>query len=127
MMENDEKEYKFVGTHILGEMYGINKEDLNNIDKLVRILNKGISKSKATCEGLMVKEFQPSGVTVIALLSESHVSIHTYPEICSVFVDAFTCGVHCNPKAIIDELDEKLSPTKICLKTIIRGKDEYAN
>ena len=39
--------------------------------------------------------FPPDGMTIVMLLSESHASIHTYPEHNSCFVDLFTCGLDC--------------------------------
>ena len=36
--------------------------------------------------------FEPQGVTVLALLAESHVSVHTWPELGGAYVDALTCG-----------------------------------
>lgn len=114
--------HSFTGTHVLGELYGISVEYLDSVDMLIDILDKGIEMSSATKEGTLVKKFQPQGVSVVVLLSESHVSIHTYPEFKALFVDAFTCGVKCNPRKIVDMLISELNPIKINVNTITRGE-----
>jgi S-adenosylmethionine decarboxylase len=50
--------------------------------------------------GTLRKAFEPSGVTILLLLAESHVSLHTYPEEGRAFFDAFTCGVDYEPSNI---------------------------
>lgn len=122
-MKTKNRIHLFTGTHVLGEMYGVLSEDLDSIDKLVEILNEGIEQSHATCEGTLVKRFYPHGVSIVILLSESHVSIHTYPEINALFVDAFTCGLNCNPEAIIDNLIVNLNPSETNINVITRGKE----
>ncbi len=118
-----EEQYKFTGTHILGDLYGISNDKLESIDFLEKIVSDGIMKANASCHGIQVKKFNTGGITLIALLSESHVSIHTYPEYNSTFIDAFTCGEHCNPQLIIDTIVEGLKPQKVVINKVRRGKD----
>jgi len=59
---------------------------------LERILRKCCEESKATVLSVTFHKFDPQGVTMIALLSESHASLHTYPEHKSIMADFFTCG-----------------------------------
>lgn len=119
------EEFFFEGKHILGELYGIDKNILNNLSLLEEAVRLGIRESNTTSHGTLVKKFEPAGLTLISLLSESHVSIHTYPEYNSLFLDAFTCGNHCNPKKIIDKIIDATNPSKVILNEIIRGKKEY--
>ena len=51
-----------------------------------------MSEAGATLCEVMSHRFAPQGVTVLAMLAESHASVHTYPELGTVFVDVFTCG-----------------------------------
>lgn len=113
--------HPFIGTHILGEFYGVSFEKLNNIDFLEAVVSESITKSGVVCNGIVVKKFVPNGVTLLALLSESHISLHTYPEYDALFMDVFTCGSKCDPKAIIDVFKKYFNPTKESVKEILRG------
>ena len=52
-----------------------------------------------TLLGIQSHKFQPQGVTAVALLAESHISIHTWPENGMAICDVFTCGDHTNPRS----------------------------
>ena len=116
------EEHHFQGVHILGEMYGIDAKLLNDVKFLEKKLKKGIELSGATICGVQQKEFDPFGVTILALLSESHASLHTYPDKGSLFFDAFTCGTHCKPLKIAEVLIRELKPSRHDLKTLMRGE-----
>ena len=113
--------HQFSGIHVFGEMYGVSSEDLNNLELLTNLLKAGIERSGATLCSLQEKQFSPSGLTLLGLLSESHASIHTYPEEGALFFDAFTCGERCNPSLISDVLLEGLKPKHHDLQIISRG------
>ena len=59
------------------------------------------------CDSNISKKFEPQGVTVLCLLSESHISIHTWPEEGKAAVDVYTCG-DCNPKIGCDIIIQQL-------------------
>jgi ornithine decarboxylase len=59
---------------------------------------------------------------VLALLAESHASVHTYPERGSVFVDVFTCGHRADPNAAVRLLGEALGATTSSVQTVHRGQ-----
>jgi S-adenosylmethionine decarboxylase len=119
MLASDQ--HKFFGVHVLGEIRGINSKLLNNKELLEEILKEGIIKSNATLCEIQGKSFDPSGVTLLALLSESHASIHTYPDYSALFFDAFTCGDTCQPMLIAETLIKRLEATHHEIKTIYRG------
>ena len=118
---SQETEHIFMGVHILGEMHGVDFDKLNNKDLLERALKEGIDLSGASLCSLQTKVFEPYGVTSLALLSESHASLHTYPDFGSLFFDAFTCGTTCDPQKIADRLIEVLEPKSHNLKVVHRG------
>lgn len=117
-------EHPFRGLHILEEMYGIQKDLLMNRSFLVEQLTQGIARSGATLCSLQVKEFDSGGLSILALLSESHSSIHTYPEFGALFFDAFTCGDRCAPQRIADQLASALEARQRRTKRIERGEGE---
>ena len=122
---SESTEHKFIGIHIFGEMYGIPSTDLNNCKILKKALGEGIDKSGATLCSMQEKSFSPDGITLLALLSESHASIHTYPEFGALFFDAFTCGERCNPQLIAETLITILKPKTHKLHRKIRGDETH--
>ena len=56
-------------------------------------------------------KFEPQGVTGFALLAESHLSIHTWPEKGVAYCDIFTCGEQCQPESAVEYLSKWLSST----------------
>ncbi len=117
-----QNEHKFFGNHVFGEMYGIKFQQLNDLKYLETLLSQGIEESGATLCSIQSKVFEPSGITILALLSESHTSIHTYPDFGALFFDAFTCGDQCNPEKIAYNLIKALRPSKHNIQIIKRGE-----
>jgi S-adenosylmethionine decarboxylase len=79
------------------------------------------ARSHATVLSSSCEKFEPCGCTIVILLSESHLSIHTYPEKGFAALDCFTCGRDKNPKLAINHLIELLKPAEVYSKTLIRG------
>ena len=70
------------------------------------------------------KQFEPQGATVLVMLSESHLSIHTYPERGFAAIDCYTCGETVDPQLAIDYLVSVLRPEKVFAKKLTRGIGE---
>ncbi len=81
-----------MGQHCLLNVYGCDSEVLENIDFMLSILTIAAKESGATILQIIHHKFVPQGLTAILLLSESHISVHTYPEQGSAAFDIFTCG-----------------------------------
>jgi S-adenosylmethionine decarboxylase proenzyme len=113
----------FTGQHVLAELEGVDAELLDDEQFLQETLRSALSRSRATICDMMAKRFEPQGVTVLALLSESHASLHTYPEDGSVFIDVFTCGHTARPELAVELIAEALHPTSVNTQTIRRGRD----
>jgi len=80
-----------MGNHLILDF--INTQvDLNNFESLDGKLREILSKTSVTIEGAVHKIFQPQGLTILYLLSESHFSIHTWPEAGSCAIDFYHCG-----------------------------------
>ena len=79
-----------VGEHITLDIIGTKKEHSPSFyEKLVYKIAK---KAKVTVLGISKHKFEPQGFTLVALLAESHISFHTFPEKGIVSFDFFTCG-----------------------------------
>ena len=117
---NDEK-LKYRSKHLLLELYGCNYEKLNDESFLRCTLNKAAKLAKASVLNLISKKFEPQGVTAIALLAESHMSIHTWPESNYAAVDIFTCGQNMLPKLASQSFIEALKSEEHFLRVIQRN------
>ena len=110
----------FEGKHLILELYGCNYEKLNDEPYLRYQLNGAAKLANALVLNIVSKKFEPYGVTAIALLAESHLSIHTWPESQYSAIDIFTCGRNMKPKLASQFLIESLEASNHLLKTIVR-------
>lgn len=78
----------------------------------------------ATVLSVQAKQFEPQGATVLVMLSESHLSIHTYPERGFAAIDCYTCGETVDPQLAIDYMVSVLKPKNTYAKKLIRGVGE---
>lgn len=111
----------FAGTHMLAELGGVDGRLLDDEALLCRTLRAALKHANATVLDVVSKQFEPQGVTVIALLSESHASVHTYPEFGTLFVDVFTCGDRARPADAVDYLADALHAASAHTNLIARG------
>ena len=84
--------------HYTAELYRADAKKLNDEVFVRRALIEAAEQAKATLIEVRTHAFHPQGVTGFALLAESHISIHTWPEHCYAAVDAFTCGEVTDPE-----------------------------
>jgi S-adenosylmethionine decarboxylase len=111
---------------VIAEFEGVDAARLDDEPFLRRTLADALSRAGATVLEVISKQFDPQGVTVLALLSESHASMHTYPEVKAIFVDVFTCGTQANPELAVRLLAEALGGDSMRTETIHRGWPEPA-
>ncbi|HHT9129373.1 MAG TPA: adenosylmethionine decarboxylase [Candidatus Brocadiaceae bacterium] len=86
-----------LGRHVILEMWGCGKAIIDNADSVKEILIKATEAIKATLVDVVCHRFSPYGVTGVAILAESHISVHTWPEYGYAAVDIFICGNTINP------------------------------
>ena len=87
-----------VGKHCILELYGCDSARLDDEAFLRDTITAAAKRAGATLLNLITHAFEPQGVTGLALLAESHISIHTWPESGYAAVDVFTCGDHTMPE-----------------------------
>jgi S-adenosylmethionine decarboxylase len=108
-----------MGKHFLLNLYGCSSVQLNDEHFLIDLMENAAVASGATVLKTVYHKFDPQGITAICLLSESHISIHTYPELGKCYADIYTCGSS-NPKIGCDILIQQLNPTEYKLTYIQR-------
>ncbi|MHB0879375.1 adenosylmethionine decarboxylase [Paenibacillus sp. SEL1] len=117
-------EYSTFGRHVAVDTWGVEFELLNDAQFLEAQLVEAAEACGATVMSVQSKQFEPQGATVLVLLSESHLSIHTYPERGFAAIDCYTCGETVDPQLAIDYLVSVLKPKKTYVKKLIRGLGE---
>jgi len=90
--------------HILFTLKGCPADLLDSEDKVTEALSEASKKCKSTLLGMTSHKFKPQGVTAVALLAESHISMHTWPEKGMAVCDVFTCGDHTDPQKGVESL-----------------------
>lgn len=90
--------------HCISELYNSDTYKLNNELFVKEALSEASRLAGATLLEVRTHAFEPQGITGFALLAESHVSIHTWPEFGFAAVDAFTCGDTTDPEVACNYL-----------------------
>ncbi len=110
-----------LGRHILAEFYNCNSNVLNNLELIERVMAEAATECGATVVEKKFHMFSPYGVSGVVIISESHLAIHTWPELGYAAVDLFTCGDTCNPLIAYEYLKEKLSAGSAIYTELHRG------
>ncbi|HKN52295.1 MAG TPA: adenosylmethionine decarboxylase [Amycolatopsis sp.] len=113
---------RFAGRHVLAELGGVDPGLLDDPDRLRELLVAALTEAGATVCDVVTRRFAPQGVTIVAMLEESHASVHTYPELGMSFVDVFTCGEKADPEQAVQLFADALGASSLRLATILRGE-----
>jgi len=108
------------GTHLIIDLHGAQR--LNDIEHIEATLRRCVDAARATLLHIHLHRFQPSGVSGVAVLAESHISIHTWPEVGYAALDVFMCG-SADPDACVPVLKEAFSATRVGVSELLRGQD----
>ena len=108
--------------HVLFNLLGCDRDKLNNKYFVEQAVTVAAKKSKSLFLGLQSHKFEPQGVTAVALLAESHISIHTWPELGFAVCDVFTCGKTCEPMDAALYLNEGLEAEDIDFTVLDRNE-----
>ena len=123
----DEDKLIHQSKHLLLELYRCDFEKLNDESFLRCTLNNAAKLANATVLNLISNKFEPQGITAIALLAESHLSIHTWPEAQYSAVDIFTCGKNMKPDISCKYLIQALMAEEHLLRVINRNPPSKVN
>jgi S-adenosylmethionine decarboxylase len=110
-----------LGKHMLLELRDCNKELLNDLSFLQSALVSAAEEAGATVIGKHFHRFSPQGVSGIVIISESHLSLHTWPECGYAAADIFTCGDSVNSELAAELLIKSLQCKDPTIMEIKRG------
>lgn len=115
------------GIHLLGEWYGCPADlpEMNRADALRRCCLDAVEAAGLTTVGERFHQFDPQGVTGAVILAESHLAVHTWPEIGSVTIDVYVCNFTTDnsgkARQLFTELERSLKPERTRVQEIQRG------
>ena len=109
----EEEAYYFQGKHFIASYTGCDQKKLSDVESLQAVMMNAAKECGATILDSIHYVFPGNGLTMAILLSESHASIHTYPEHSSCFVDLFTCGDNCSYEKFDAILRAYLTPKEM--------------
>ncbi len=112
--------YVAPGVHLLIDFWGA--KHLENQAYIKKVLKKAADACDATVLKIILHSFgEGSGITGVAVLAESHISIHTWPEIKYIALDVFVCGTG-DPHKALPVFRDFFEPKKVKVTEYFRGK-----
>ncbi len=113
----DGKEY--AGTHLIIDLWGAKR--LDELELMEDTLREAVTKAGATLLHIHLHHFTPNGgISGVAVLAESHISVHSWPERDFAAFDVFMCG-DAQPEKAIAVLEAAFTPSRVVVDTLLRG------
>ncbi|MDJ0624816.1 MAG: adenosylmethionine decarboxylase [Candidatus Caenarcaniphilales bacterium] len=123
----DTEYFATLGRHVIADLSGCEPDLLSSVSKIQEILEEAVKKAGATIIKSNFHQFQPIGVSGVILLSESHCSIHTWPEKDYAAIDIYTCGEHVFPQVACEYIAKHLKASEIYISSLERGIKDPVN
>lgn len=117
---NNCSQHAYAGVHLIAEFWG--GRVIESQKEVEKILFEAAKKAKSTPISVSSHKFSPHGITAFVLLAESHLSIHSWPELQYLAIDVFTCGDKTMPSKALEYLKEVYQPKRVETKALKRGK-----
>jgi S-adenosylmethionine decarboxylase len=115
----------YAGTHLILDLWGASR--LDELDYVEKALRAAVEVAGATLLHIHLHHFTPNGgISGVAVLAESHISVHTWPERKFAAFDVFMCG-DTQPARVIDLLQQTFQPVHLIVKRYLRGEVEQRN
>ncbi len=110
-----------LGRHLIAEFYDCDKQALDDVNFVEQKMRQAAIISGATIIGSSFHRFLPYGVSGVVVISESHLTIHTWPEYGYAAIDLFTCGEDTDPWKAFDFLKEAFKAKRTQVLEHARG------
>ncbi|RKZ22356.1 adenosylmethionine decarboxylase [bacterium] len=119
-----DKKHKTIGEHYIVEASGCNPEVIGSVDKVQDILVKAAELAKVQVWAISFHRFPPHGVSGVVVISESHLSVHTWPEEGYAALDIYTCGENSKPEEALRYAIKEFGAKEVHITELTRGLDE---
>ncbi len=111
---------RFAGTHLIVDLWGA--EGINDLAFVEDTLRECVEAAEATLLHIHLHHFTPNdGISGVAVLAESHISIHSWPESGYAALDIFMCG-DAKPHRAVEVLRARFNPDKLGVEEYRRGR-----
>jgi S-adenosylmethionine decarboxylase len=110
---------RYAGVHLIIDLHGAKR--LNDLDYIETVLRRCAEAAGATLLHIHLHRFQPDGVSGVAVLAESHISIHTWPEAGYAALDVFMCG-KTEPNRCVAILRSAFAAKQVDVNELLRGQ-----
>jgi S-adenosylmethionine decarboxylase len=112
---------QFAGTHLIVDLWGAKRVD--DLDHVEDVLKRCVEAAGATLLHIHLHHFTPNdGISGVAVLAESHISIHSWPEREYAALDVFMCG-DAEPHRAVEVLREGFRPSTVAVTEHLRGQE----
>lgn len=110
----------FAGTHLIADFWGT--DGLDDLARMEAAMRRAVEVAGATLLHIHLHHFTPNGgISGVAVLAESHISVHTWPERQFAAFDVFMCG-DAEPQKAIDALAAEYNPERADVNAHRRGR-----
>ena len=125
VQKTHQEEDKIVGKHVFGNLYGIPREIASDEKLLYEVVRKAVDIANMKLVEMKSWSFggKKGGVSVIALVEESHIAVHTWLEYNYATVDVYTCGEHSDPMKAFEYIVSQLKPKRYQMFYADRSSD----
>jgi S-adenosylmethionine decarboxylase len=113
-----------VGHHYIVEASGCDPEVISKVERVEQTLVAAAEAAKVQIWSISFHRFNPGGVSGVVVISESHLSVHTWPERRYVALDIFTCGDDARPEAAVESALKEFGATTVHITEVTRGLEE---
>ena len=113
-----------IGHHYIVEASGCDPKVIGSVEKVQQILVRAAEIAGAHVWSISFSKFPPMGVSGVVVISESHISCHTWPEVGYAALDIYTCGVEVKPEKGVVYAVEEFGAETSHITEITRGIDE---
>ena len=114
----------FAGTHVIIDLWRASR--LDDLEHMESVLRQAIDRCGATLLHIHLHHFTPTGISGVAVLAESHISVHTWPERGFAAFDVFMCG-NANPELAVPIFQTAFATDDVRVRQIRRGETDAAN
>jgi S-adenosylmethionine decarboxylase len=114
-----------MGRHVIAELWGCNADKLNDLHGIERIMVNAALEAGAEVREVAFHKFAPQGVSGVVIISESHLTIHSFPEHGYASIDVYTCGERIDPNVACDYITRSLGATRLESIEVPRGMGPF--
>ncbi len=113
-----------IGHHYIVEASGCRPDVIGKVESVEQILVRAAEVAGVQIWSISFHRFNPNGVSGVVVISESHMSVHTWPEYGYVALDIFTCGGDAKPQKAVEYGLGEFGATNVHITEVTRGLEE---